>query len=217
MRRPSVRTLLVVSCYAGLIAGGALFGDWIAGALDLDLWPHTEPTVHRTIMFALAAYTIAMALPFVPGVEIGLALIAVFGARVVPVVYCTTVVALVAAFTVGRLIPAASLVPGLRSLGLARAARYVEDTSLLDLPGRRAHVEAALPVRLRPWLLRYPAVLLVALFNLPGNALLGGGGGIALALGASRLVSWPGYLLGVSLAVAPVPVAVLLGSKLSAF
>ncbi|MBT8423476.1 MAG: hypothetical protein KJO67_00760 [Silicimonas sp.] len=205
----------MLACYVGLIVGGAIFGQQIAAALDLDLWPHTEPTVHRTIVVALIAYTVLMALPFVPGVEIGLALIAIFGARVVPVIYLTTVLALVLAFAAGRLVPATALAAGLRSVGLARAARYVEETASLDAAQRRARIETALPERWRPWLLRLPVLLLMVLFNLPGNTLAGGGGGIAMALGASRLISWPAYAIGVAIAVSPVPIAVLLGVSLN--
>ncbi|NNL35795.1 MAG: hypothetical protein HKP35_08255, partial [Silicimonas sp.] len=109
----------MLACYVGLIVGGAIFGQQIAAALDLDLWPHTEPTVHRTIVVALIAYTVLMALPFVPGVEIGLALIAIFGARVVPVIYLTTVLALVLAFAAGRLVPATALVALIMSVVLS--------------------------------------------------------------------------------------------------
>ncbi|GAB5506851.1 MAG: hypothetical protein Rhirs2KO_20140 [Rhizobiaceae bacterium] len=215
LRMPSRRVFLLLICYVGLIVGGAMLGERIAAALDLDLWPHTEPTVHRTIVVALIAYTILMALPFVPGVEIGLALIAIFGARVVPVIYLSTVFALVSAFAVGRLVPAMTLAAGLRSVGLARAARRVAETANLDPAERRARIETALPKSLRPWLLRVPVLLMLVLFNLPGNTLAGGGGGIAMALGASRLISWPAYAIGVAIAVSPVPIAVLLGASLN--
>jgi hypothetical protein len=45
--------------------------------------------------------------------------------------------------------------------------------------------------------------------NIPGNFLIGGGGGIGLFAGISRLYSVTGYLITISIAVAPVPVAVL--------
>ena len=205
----------MLACYIGLIVGGAILGQQIAAALDLDLWPHTEPTVHRTIVVALIAYTVLMALPFVPGVEIGLALIAIFGARVVPVIYLSTVLALVSAFAVGRLVPATTLAAGLRSANLTRAARHVEQTVSLDPTQRRARIERALPESLRPWLLKAPVLLMLVLFNLPGNTLAGGGGGIAMVLGASRLISWPAYAIGVAVAVLPVPIAILLGASLS--
>ncbi|MEZ5904588.1 MAG: hypothetical protein R3C69_05600 [Geminicoccaceae bacterium] len=48
--------------------------------------PDLEPTVHLVIMLSLAAYVVLMALPFVPGVEVGLRWIFMLGAEIVPVV-----------------------------------------------------------------------------------------------------------------------------------
>jgi hypothetical protein len=57
--------------------------------------------------------------------------------------------------------------------------------------------------------LRYPALGL--LFNLPGNSLIGGGGGIALVGGMSSGLSWPKFALTVTLATVLVPLLALLG------
>jgi hypothetical protein len=52
--------------------------------------------------------------------------------------------------------------------------------------------------------------MLVLLLNLPGNALIGGGGGIAMMAGLSRLYSFPLYLFLISVAVLPGPILVIL-------
>ena len=44
------------------------------------------------------------------------------------------------------------------------------------------------PTRLLPFLLRYRYVALALAFNLPGNAVLGGGGGIAMMAGLSGII-----------------------------
>jgi hypothetical protein len=44
----------------------------------------------------------------------------------------------------------------------------------------------------------------------PGNAVIGGGGGIALLAGISGLFTFPRYLAIVSLAVLPVPLTIML-------
>jgi hypothetical protein len=51
--------------------------------------------------------------------------------------------------------------------------------------------------------------------TLPGNTLLGGGGGIALAAGMSGVYRLPTYVATVAVAVAPVPLLVLLGARFS--
>jgi hypothetical protein len=55
---------------------------------------------------------------------------------------------------------------------------------------------------------------LAILFNLPGSALVGGGGGISLAAGISRLVTYPQFLITTALAVSPIPIAVLVAAAL---
>jgi hypothetical protein len=66
------------------------------------------------------------------------------------------------------------------------------------------------PTRVVPFLLRHRYLALALAFNLPGNALIGGGGGIALLAGLSRQFRYPHYLLMLCLAIAPVPVLLLL-------
>ena len=56
---------------------------------------------------------------------------------------------------------------------------------------------------------RYLGLALV--FNLPGNSIFGGGGGIAMLSGASELFRWRAFLLTVMLATSPVPVLMLIG------
>ncbi len=46
--------------------------------------------------------------------------------------------------------------------------------------------------------------------NIPGNTLIGGGGGISLAAGMSRLFRVWRFLLVLAIAVAPVPLIIVL-------
>ncbi|MBV6657485.1 MAG: hypothetical protein KI785_06920 [Devosiaceae bacterium] len=52
---------------------------------------------------------------------------------------------------------------------------------------------------------RYVGV--AAAFNLPGNALVGGGGGLALLAGLSGAFSFTGFAVATLIAVAPLPLA----------
>jgi hypothetical protein len=69
------------------------------------------------------------------------------------------------------------------------------------------------PNRYVPFLLRHRYLALAVLVNLPGNIVIGGGGGIALVAGASRLYSLPRFVATIAIAVSPVPLAVLVFGK----
>jgi len=52
---------------------------------------------------------------------------------------------------------------------------------------------------------------LALLINTPGNTVLGGGGGIAMAFGIDRTLSGRVFLMVISLATLPLPIMVYLG------
>ena len=47
----------------------------------------------------------------------------------------------------------------------------------------------------------------------PDNFVIGGGGGISLIAGVSKLYSAPGFLMTMAIAVAPIPMAILIFGK----
>ena len=148
-----------------------------------------------------------MAIPFVPGMEIGLAVMMVFGPKIVLLVYMSTLAALSISFMVGRFIPERIIINFLRELRLHRASGLLAEMEGL---GPQQRLEAMLeraPKKFVPFLLNYRYVALVAAINLPGNAVIGGGGGIALMAGLSRLFPLPRFLLAVAIAISPVPLA----------
>lgn len=54
-------------------------------------------------------------------------------------------------------------------------------------------------------------LMIAVTLNLPGNVLIGGGGGIGLIAGMSGLCPFPKYILFVSLAITPLPILFLAG------
>jgi hypothetical protein len=58
--------------------------------------------------------------------------------------------------------------------------------------------------------MRFRWLALALLINMPGNTVIGGGGGIAMAVGYSRTFTYPAFLACAAVAVAPVPALVLL-------
>lgn len=202
------RRLLLLALYAALIVGGILFGHWLVGLVSFELRPSNEPQVHAFLMAATAVYVVASAIPFVPGAEIGLALMMVLGPTTVLLVYVSMVLALTLAYAVGRLVPPRLTAAAFNYFGLYRARDLVLECQPLDLAQRLALMTERAPRRIVPFLLRHRYVALALAFNLPGNSLIGGGGGIALAAGLCGIYPFGAFFITVLLAVAPVPLLV---------
>jgi hypothetical protein len=212
--RDHMRIALVALIYLGLIVGGGYVGDWIARSLAITVYPHNEPMFHTIIMTLISVYIALTAIPFIPGIEIGLGLIMTFGPPIVPLVYIATVLALTASYSVGRLVPEHWLAASFRRVGLFRAERMVTALSGLGTEDRVSYLASRAPRRWVPFLLRHRLLALALLINLPGSALIGGGGGICMAFGVSRLVTYPQFLLTTALATSPLPLAIFVASKL---
>ena len=161
-------------------------------------------------MISAALYAVLLAVPFVPGAEIGVGLMIMLGPRIAVLVYLCTLTGLSLGFILGRLIPIKALIHMAGDLRLDRTRRLLEDIEPLDRKQRIDLLIGRAPKRMLPLLLRYRYLALAAALNLPGNYVIGGGGGIALFAGASRLFSATGFFLTIILAVAPVPIAVMI-------
>jgi hypothetical protein len=179
-------------------------------ALDFKIRPSNEDAVHRTIMASAALYALLLAVPFVPGAEIGIALMIMLGPPIAVLVYLCTVAGLSLSFVLGRLIPIRVLVRMARDLRLDQTARLLEAIEPLNQNQRLDLLISISSKRFFPLLLRYRYLALAVALNVPGNYLVGGGGGLAMIAGVSRVYSIHGFLLTVLLAVSPVPLAVLI-------
>jgi hypothetical protein len=193
--------------YLVLIGAGFVMAHYLPAWTGLDMRPSNEAAIHRFLMGLLALYMVLAAIPFVPGAEIGFGMLAVFGGQAAFLVYAGMTGALTLAFFAGRCLPRHWVTGFFGVLGMTRARDLVEECHTLDLEKRAAFLAAHVPTRFLPFLLHHRYLSLAVLFNVPGNTLLGGGGGIAFAAGASRIFSVPGYLLTVAFAVLPIPLA----------
>ncbi|MEM6729842.1 MAG: hypothetical protein AAF618_15155, partial [Pseudomonadota bacterium] len=184
--------------------------DWIKAGLDDRVMPMSDAVMVTTMLAVLLIYMLVTATPFLPGAEIGLLLLTGFGASAAPLVYGATVLALSTTFLIGRLVPGETSARALETLRLHRAAALLRDVCARPVPER---LDALLDGVESPWLkkgTRYRYLALALLLNMPGNVVIGGGGGLALVAGLSR-VFHPGlFVLTVALAVLPVPLFVLL-------
>ncbi len=195
--------------FALLILAAHVAAEWVIDALNFELRPNNEEMVHRMITISAIVYAVLIAIPFFPGVEIGLTLIGMFGPPIVFLVYVSTLAGLSVAFAAGRLISFTGLISLLRDLHFVRAGALLETIDPMDGEGRLTFLLSTAPNRFVPLLLRHRYLALAIAINLPGNIVIGGGGGIALMAGASKLYSIAGFLATIVLAVAPVPLAIL--------
>ena len=207
---PRMIGLMKLAILILVIVAGNLLTRGIIEGFDMGIRPSNEPMLHRMIMTAMAAYIVLMAIPFVPGVEIGLAIMMIFGPKVVPLVYSCTLVALCLAFLIGRFIPERSITRFLREVRLARAAIFLESFQGLDSEQRLSRLMEKSPRRLVPWFLRHRYLTLMVAINLPGNVILGGGGGLALMAGMSKLFPIHYYVFTVAIAISPIPLFLMI-------
>jgi hypothetical protein len=212
--RPGVILLRVAILVAVL-----LLATWgahlIRDALDLQIRPDNEQQVHRAIMLGALAYIGLLALPFVPGAEIGLAMLAAFGPGIAPLVYMATVASMMLAYTLGRFLPIGALERLLSLLRMRRAAALVARAAPLSREERLALLLDGQSGRVLNLALRHRYIALALAVNTPGNSIIGGGGGIMMMAGLSGIFSPLVTLLTIAVAVSPVPLAVLfLGLRL---
>ncbi|MCC4118143.1 hypothetical protein LLG90_22575 [Aromatoleum toluclasticum] len=207
--KPGVRATTALGLWVALVVLSDCLSRLEFGVLDALLATLREAMGPIGVVLAMLAYILALALPFVPGVEIGLMIIMLFGAAGAVAAWAATIAGLGLAFWAGRLIPPGSVVRLLDRLGVA-----IPDVPL-DAAMRRvvAGETSGRPrwVRVLARLLAHRYLTLGFALNLPGNSVLGGGGGIALLCGASRQFEWHWFVLTVAVATAPVPLLVLFG------
>jgi len=195
----------MIALYGALMSGGWFLGQWLDTVPALGVLPQNETQIHRMIMTATLVFIVASALPFVPGAEIGFALIMILGTKIAWLVYVSMVTALMIAFAFGRLVPAQTASAAFAFFGLERASGLAEKMAHLTTHERLDLLISNAPDRVVPALLRNRYLTLALLLNVPGNSVLGGGGGIAFVAGMTGLFSLPLFFLTLLFAVAPVP------------
>jgi hypothetical protein len=201
--------LILIVIYIVLLTGGWYFSSWITEYARVQITPQNQSMLTAMIVSTTIIYVVASAIPFVPGAEIGFGLLLAFGANLAVLVYVSMIVALLIAYLAGRFMPVSAIARFFGFLGLAKAAELVGEMEALDPKSRLERLTRSAPNRLVPFLLRHRYLALIVLLNMPGNSILGGGGGIAFTAGVSRLYSLPVFVGTTMLAAAPIPVLFL--------
>jgi hypothetical protein len=163
------------------------------------------------LWISIVLYILWMALPFVPGIELGLALMVMLGFNGVVLVYLCTLLSLSLSFAIGRLIPLKAFARFLGWLHLRKPRDLVFKLEPLNADQKMDFLLKAAPSKIIPLLLEHRYLMVALILNLPGNALIGGAGGIGMISGMSRLFPFPQYILLISLAITPVPLLFLAG------
>ena len=205
------RLFLKISLIVGFVVLLNYGGSLVVRQINFQLWPMHERLMIIMLWFSIVVYVFWMAIPFVPGIELGLALMVMLGPRGVVLIYLCTLLSLSLSFTIGRLVPVNVFARFLGWLHLHRAQDLLLKLEPLNSEDRLDFLLTTAPSKVIPFLVKHRYLVIAVALNLPGNALIGGGGGIGLISGISRLYPFPKYLLLVSLAITPLPLLVLAG------
>lgn len=205
------KLLLKLAVIVGILVLLNFSGHWVISKVDFQFWPQHEHVVAAMIWLAIGAYILWMALPFVPGIELGLTLMMLLGPKGILLIYCCTLLSMSLSFAIGRLIPLKALARFLEWLHMRRLRDLLLQLEPLD-PGQKIDflLESA-PAKYIPFLLKHRYLLIAAILNLPGNAIIGGAGGVGVIAGMSGLYSFPKYILLIAIAITPLPLFFLAG------
>lgn len=209
---PKVTLIFKIGLLVGVLLTLNYGGSLVMERTDLQFWPEHENLVMTMLWLAIGFYVLWMALPFVPGIELGLALMGMFGVKGVFLVYLCTLASLSLSFAIGRLIPLHAVARFLGWLHLRRAHQLVLEMEPLKAEEKLDFLLRTAPPKVFPFLLRHRYLMMAVILNLPGNALIGGAGGVGLIAGMSRVFPYPRYLLLISFAITPLPLLFLVGA-----
>ena len=192
----------------GVLVWGMLAGlDVLFEALEMlddDMATFTRALL---IFVILLVYAFVLAVPFAPGVEIGVAVLVISGPTAAPFVYLATVIGLLCAFVAGQFTSLRWLHETALDLRLRRLARWFRRIEETPPSERLDEMERKLPKWLAVIVCRWRYFGVAFLVNIPGNFALGGGGGILMMAGLSRLFELRWMFVTVAIAVMPVPLA----------
>lgn len=136
----------------------------------------------------------------------------VFGRAGVVLVYLGTLLGLSIAFHAGRGLPPSALASFFGWLRLSVIRDWVLSLAHGSPGSAMAQVRAVAPKRLGARFASHRYLLLALAINVPGNVVVGGGGGIALLAGMSGRFAYWKFLGVCAAAVAPVPALFLVAT-----
>ncbi len=163
----------------------------------------------KAALVAGIVYIFLLSIPFFPGVELAWLVIMLFGKEAVVMIYFFTICGLSLSFAIGRWFEKSWITSGLDIPVLEE--RFSERIGII-----KNKLKKQLPERFVSRIPKHPLlnsryIILAILINLPGNTIIGGGGGIALLSGINRSFTWKGFVVTVALAILPLPIMLFMG------
>jgi len=204
LRNPSLRGFVTLFAWVALIVCGHALTHIGTAETEMYFSSIQSHLGITGILLMAIVYALLLAVPFVAGVEIGLLMMAVFGVTGAFIAYAGTIAGLSLAFWSGRLIPNYLIVDALQKLGLKWQSQDLDNLLAQQVGNGWA-------TSVFSQLLDHRYLTLAVLLNCPGNAVVGGGGGLALLSGTTRGIIWRKFLIMIAIATTPVPLLVLLG------
>ena len=205
-RLPLYLKVTFILAIALLLSAG---GSWVASQVNMQIYPQWE----AMLLLAVIAYIFLMAIPFMPAIEVGFGLMLLMGGTGAILAYVCTLIALSISFVIGRIVPPRLVCRFFRWLHLFKACELIGELEPLSHQERLELLNAKAPLKLTPFLLRHRYLAIAIALNLPGNALIGGGGGIGFITGMSMIVKFRTYITVLAVAIAPLPLSFFLYGK----
>ena len=152
---PKIRRFFKISLIVGFLVLVNYGGSLVVEQINFQLWPEHEHLMITVLWFAIVVYVLWMALPFVPGIELGLALMVMLGTRGIVLVYLCTLLSLSLSFTIGRLIPLNGFARFLGWLHLYKAQDLVLQLEPLNSEEKLNFLLRTAPSKVIPFLLKH--------------------------------------------------------------
>lgn len=137
----------------------------------------------NSLIYLSIGYTIILALPFFPGVELGICIMCLYGRWGIIAVYFSTILGLCLSFLVGKYYGKIFNKSSNRITKIFNSLTYFVPRTMS----------------------------MALLFNAPGNAFLGGGGGIAFSLGLDKRFELLRFIGNVAIVTSPIPLLAFFG------
>lgn len=205
--KPRTSTLANFGIFLVVVLSLNTAGAWLAGQANMQIWPEHLTVIELMWLAMAVTYIVLMTMPFVPGIEIGLVLMMMLGDGGILLIYLATQLSLSISFWLGHLIPAEKLARAISFVGMNKAAALLIRSQNVACDQRGQWLGQHFNSRIGRWLMNHQSTALAIAINLPGNAIVGGAGGIGMLVGSTGVICYRRYALVMAIATAPLPLA----------